>query len=392
MIRAQSVLKQQQSVQPARASSSSADKQTELEEKIEKLKATLQEAHDKIHLLRSENEALHKEQDRLTEMQTKLVNDSRKREQDLRKQHEIELDKMEKECLKRTNDSHDMMKDVTIQNETLSSTFKEQISAIEADHERSIAILQNQLQSSRQEIEQLKNRIDVLRQNSNENEKDIPQAAVINEFSKDDLPWTNVERQQGEGSESASTDNQSTDVAVKTLENVLFGNNTNARSSPSNIDKPRHVLFEDAEVERQRIEEELSKTRYRLLNTTELLNESELNNVRLSEQVALLKEEIRRMERNIDRTESISNLEYLKNIILKFFILKSTFERLQLIPVLVTMLKLSPDEQAKLVRVAQQTSSIDDSSSNPNEPNTQQVTNNNSNPSSSAWSSYLNIW
>jgi DNA repair exonuclease SbcCD ATPase subunit len=98
----------------------------------------------KIQLLISENEALQKEQDRLTEVQTKIINESRKREQDLRKQvekeiflylintffclfflkHQIELDKMENECLKRTNDSHDMMKNVTLQNETLSSTFK----------------------------------------------------------------------------------------------------------------------------------------------------------------------------------------------------------------------------------------------------------------------------
>lgn len=191
-----------------------------------------------------------------------------------------------------------------------------------------------------------------------------------------------------QGSESASIDYQTPDVAVKTLENVLFGNNY-SRSSSTNLDKPRHILFEDVELERQRIEEELNKTKYRLLNTTELLNESELNNVRLSEQVSLLKDEIRRIERNMDRAESISNLEYLKNIVLKFFILKSTQERLQLIPVLVTMLKLSPDEQAKLVRIAQQTGSSLHTSIN-NENNSQQSTN--SGPSNSSWSSYLSMW
>jgi hypothetical protein len=89
----------------------------------------------------------------------------------------------------------------------------------------------------------------------------------------------------------------------------------------------------------------------------------------------------------MDRAESISNLEYLKNIVLKFFILKSSHERLQLVPVLVTMLKLSPDEQTKLIRVAQQTASSDDISIN-NESNTQQ----NTNPNSSSWSSYLSMW
>ncbi len=92
----------------------------------------------------------------------------------------------------------------------------------------------------------------------------------------------------------------------------------------------------------------------------------------------------------MDRAESISNLEYLKNVVLKFFILKSTHERLQLIPVLVTMLKLSPDEQAKLVRVAHQTVSIEDTSLN-NGSNTQQTID--SVPSnSSSWSSYLSMW
>ncbi|CAF4693068.1 unnamed protein product, partial [Rotaria sp. Silwood1] len=122
LIRAQSVLKQQ-STQRERIPPV-ADKQAELEETIEKLKTALREANNKIQLLKSENEILQKEQDRMNEVQTKIINESRKREQDLRKQHQMELEKMENECLKRTNDSHDMMKSVTLQNETLSKTFK----------------------------------------------------------------------------------------------------------------------------------------------------------------------------------------------------------------------------------------------------------------------------
>ena len=115
-----------------------------------------------------------------------------------------------------------------------------------------------------------------------------------------------------------------------------------------------------------------------------------MNNVRLTEQVTVLKDEIRRIERNMDRAESISNLEYLKNIVVKFFILKSSHERLQLIPVLVTMLKLSPDEQAKLVQVAQQTQSLHETPT-ANESSNRQTTDTNSN-SSSSWGSYLNMW
>jgi hypothetical protein len=181
-------------------------------------------------------------------------------------------------------------------------------------------------------------------------------------------------------------------VAVKTLENVLFGSSSNARTLPANVDKPRHILFEDVELERQRTDEELNKTRCRLLHTNELLNESELNNVRLSEQVSLLKDEIRRIERNMDRTESISNLEYLKNVILKFFVLKSTPERSQLIPVLVTMLKLSPDEQTQLVRVAQQTTLHDNHSSTYSDANHSQEILSAASTTNSTWKSYLNLW
>lgn len=83
---------------------------------------------------------MQKEHDRLLEVQTKILNESRKREQDLRKQvkqsflifskenllsqHQTELEKMETENLQRTNDNHLMFKNVTLQNETLSSTFK----------------------------------------------------------------------------------------------------------------------------------------------------------------------------------------------------------------------------------------------------------------------------
>ena len=155
-------------------------------------------------------------------------------------------------------------------------------------------------------------------------------------------------------------------------------------------DTPPRRLLDDTELERQRLDE-LNAIKMRLLDANELLNESELNNVRLTEQIALLKDEIRRIERNVDRAESLSNLEYLKNIILKFFVLKSTPERLQLIPVLVTMLKLSPDEQAQLVRVANLTAPVED---NPTSPDSSPAdpTMNAANVSAPSWGTYLNIW
>ncbi|EEC16637.1 hyaluronan mediated motility receptor, putative, partial [Ixodes scapularis] len=49
----------------------------------------------------------------------------------------------------------------------------------------------------------------------------------------------------------------------------------------------------------------------------QLLNESESSNLRMTEQIRVLKEEIRRLERNQEREKHAQNLEYLKNIVMK---------------------------------------------------------------------------
>ena len=49
----------------------------------------------------------------------------------------------------------------------------------------------------------------------------------------------------------------------------------------------------------------------------QLMNESEATVMRLTEQAKVLKEEIRRLERNQSRETAVSNMEYLKNIVFK---------------------------------------------------------------------------
>jgi hypothetical protein len=77
---------------------------------------------------------------------------------------------------------------------------------------------------------------------------------------------------------------------------------------------------------------------------TALIRESEANACRLADQAKVLKEEIRRLERNEEREQALSNMEYLKNVIIKFLKVGSV-EKEQLIPVLSTMLKLNDDEK-----------------------------------------------
>ena len=51
--------------------------------------------------------------------------------------------------------------------------------------------------------------------------------------------------------------------------------------------------------------------------SSQLMNESEATVMRLTEQAKILKDEIRRMERNQDRERELANMEYLKNIIMQ---------------------------------------------------------------------------
>lgn len=64
---------------------------------------------------------------------------------------------------------------------------------------------------------------------------------------------------------------------------------------------------------------------------------------------------MRRLERNQEREKSVANLEYLKNVLLQFIFLRSGSERQALLPVIHTMLQLSPEEKSKLSAIAQGT-------------------------------------
>ncbi|VDO22195.1 unnamed protein product [Haemonchus placei] len=134
----------------------------------------------------------------------------------------------------------------------------------------------------------------------------------------------------------------------RTLEDVLFGEEAADTDSPrlndGNNVKSVHQLMEQNE----RLVKNLQHTR-------ELLSDTEATNATLVAQSSLLKEEIRRLERNEERVRHIENSEYLKNIIIKFLCPERVSgERMQLVPILTTMLRLSPEETERLNRIAAQ--------------------------------------
>lgn len=73
------------------------------------------------------------------------------------------------------------------------------------------------------------------------------------------------------------------------------------------------ISFVDYSAIENKMEDALKRNRH----LAEVLAESEANNTRLNEQIRLLKDEIRRLERNQEREKHIANAEYLKNVIMK---------------------------------------------------------------------------
>ncbi|ETN62860.1 hypothetical protein AND_005445 [Anopheles darlingi] len=105
-------------------------------------------------------------------------------------------------------------------------------------------------------------------------------------------------------------------------------------------------------VELQQTKEQLTKQESRVRHLTAVLAEAEQDLAKLTQLNELLKEEVRRQQRSIEREAHVHNSEYLKNVIFKFITLSNGDERSRLVPVLNTILKLSPDETQKLQNVA----------------------------------------
>ena len=79
-----------------------------------------------------------------------------------------------------------------------------------------------------------------------------------------------------------------------------------------------------------------------------LLAEAEAQNTRLEKLTEVLKEEIRTYQRSEERHKHIENLEYVKNVILKFLTLSGSQEKARLLPVLETILKLKKEEVGQI--------------------------------------------
>lgn len=124
--------------------------------------------------------------------------------------------------------------------------------------------------------------------------------------------------------------------------------------SPATSSVDSYVHIKPAPLEIVSRSSALDDAQNQIDSLTKAYLESESTNHLLSDQVNALKEEIRRIQRLNERMDLAENLEYLKNVVIRFLSLdQNQIEQKQrLIPVLSTVLKLSPEETAKLETTA----------------------------------------
>ncbi|XP_054167497.1 GRIP and coiled-coil domain-containing protein 2-like [Oppia nitens] len=227
---------------------------------------------------------------------------------------------------------------------------KKELTDLEDNNNKNIISLETQLNDMKNEVKELKHEM-----NRYSHQTSIQSIESSNKLQQSLTNLDDLDSIETISISEKKASTSPTSIVSNVLQDILY-NNESQEFNHSNQDFTKHLTFAQNKVEK----------------LTQLLEDSESNNILISEQNRVLKEEIRRLERSIERTEVANNLEYLKNVVVKFITLNGEQERQRLIPVLATILKLSPEEQ----NLFQTFTSVDPNSSSSN----------------SRWTDYLYHW
>ncbi|XP_034613959.1 GRIP and coiled-coil domain-containing protein 2 [Trachemys scripta elegans] len=356
-VRVHNVLKQQKNKSASQTETEGAKQEREhMEMVIDQLKVKLQDAQHNLQINGTELQALQSEHDTLLERHNKMLQETVTKEAELREK----VCTIQSENMVLKSEHAQTVSQLTTQNEALRHSFRDQVRHLQEEHRKTVETLQQQLSKVEAQFFQLKS------------EPSTRGPAVSNlpvknlrERRNTDLPLLDVHtvaREEGEGMETTDTESvSSASTYMPSLEQLL--NSPEAKFEPPQW---------QTELTKEELVQKLNTTTKSADHLNGLLHESEATNAILMEQIKLLKSEVRRLERNQEREKSVANLEYLKNVLLQFIFLKSGSERERLLPVMDTMLQLSPEEKGKLVAIAH---GEEESASRP-----------------SGWASYLHSW
>uniref|UniRef100_A0A8D0XHK6 GRIP and coiled-coil domain containing 2 n=1 Tax=Sus scrofa TaxID=9823 RepID=A0A8D0XHK6_PIG len=337
-VRVHNVLKQQKNKSVSQTENEGAKQEREhLEMLIDQLKIKLQDTQNNLQVHVSELQALQSEHDALLERNSRLLQETVSKEAELREK----LCSVQAENTALRTEQAQMAAQLAAQGEALRGGFRDQVRQLQEEHRGTVETLQQQLSQLEAQLFQL--RSEPATRGPASSHQPLKN---LRERRNTDLPLLDVQavtREEGEGMETTEAESSSSaSIHTPSLEQLL--------SSPeARLEPPSW----HAEFTKEELVQKLSSTTKSADHLNSLLRETEATNAILLEQIKLLKSEIRRLERNQEREKSAANLEYLKNVLLQFILLKPGSERARLLPVVGTMLQLSPEEKARLAAAAQ---------------------------------------
>lgn len=330
-LRAQSVL--------ASRNTTDHTKEQELQDEIRMSQKALENIKDSNNKLKYELEVLKNSQNELAEDKIRLQGRCKELLETLEKHSEEVLEES-----KKRNQSHDeSIKAYQLQIDTLNAFYKKKLQEKE------------DIKSST--VSELRDKILIL-------EKSIASSSLctfdsnIFQMKNEDhkMNVSMMDRTEAEGSEDQSSQSSTFQIQTRRktskssrelmpldeLLNSTFDDNQNEINEEtfSNFSNPSDIL--------EHIKAKLTREENRVAHLTSLLADNEKDLARMQQLNEMLKEEIRRQQRNVDREEHIKNSEYLKNIVIKFVTLGNGDEKQRLIPVINTILKLSSEENILL--------------------------------------------
>ncbi|XP_067372136.1 GRIP and coiled-coil domain-containing protein 2 isoform X2 [Channa argus] len=345
-IRVHNVLKQQKSKTTAQTEVDSGKLEREhLSSKVEQLRTRLAENQQSLQSTTAELQQLQTEHDTLLERHNKILQETVSKEVELRER----LLSLQSENVALRSDLTQAQADLSSQVEIQRQTYREQLRKLQDDHRATVETLQGQLTRVEEQLFNLQSQNNAVSVQSSRK----PLSLDVQRRSTDQMPaglglvalsdLQSMDREEGEGMETTETENLSPALTpLPSLEKLL--------TSP---DPKQEPFVWTVEPTKDELIQKLTTATRSMEHMNSLLHETEATNAVLMEQITLLKSEVRRLERNQEREKSVANLEYLKNVLLQFIFLRSGSERQALLPVIHTMLQLSPDEKSKLAAIAQ---------------------------------------
>ncbi|XP_051762691.1 GRIP and coiled-coil domain-containing protein 2 isoform X4 [Ctenopharyngodon idella] len=336
-VRVHNVLKQQKHKSSAHSEGDAFKHEREqMESVLEQLRSRLQETQQSLQSSTAELQQLQTEHDTLLERHNKILQESVSKEAELRER----LLLLQSENVSLKSEHGQCAAHLSDQTEALRGSFREQMRHLQDEHCRTVETLQQQVSRLETQMFQLQKEPvstgTVLLHQGRKSQTDRKPA---------DAPPVDLQgdREEGEGMETTETESlSSTGTPLPSLEQLL-----------TSADLKHEPAVWQMEPSKEELAVKLSSATRSVEHLSSLLHETEATNAVLTEQITLLKSEVRRLERNHEREKSVANLEYLKNVLLQFIFLRSGSERQALLPVIHTMLQLSPEEKSRLTAIAQ---------------------------------------